>query len=153
MRIKSIFLGLVLLFGFLPACAQKTIFDNLDKQEVGQGTVVVYQDSRLKALVGNVRSYAEMQGTQKSALKVQGFRVQVYAGNNSQQARTEANNMAKRVKDVFPEWDVYAQFISPRWVCRVGDFRSIEEADAVMRQLKATGDFKELAIVRSVIKL
>lgn len=153
MRIKSIFLGLVLLFSFLPACAQKTIFDNLDKQEVGQGTVIVYQDSRLKALVGNVRSYAETQGTQKSALKVQGFRVQVYAGNNSQQARTEANNMAKRVKEVFPEWDVYAQFISPRWVCRVGDFRSIEEADAVMRQLKATGDFKELAIVRSVIKL
>lgn len=37
---------------------------------------------------------------------------------------------------------VYTSFNPPRWLCRVGDFRSIEEADAMMRRLKATGVFK-----------
>ena len=90
---------------------------------------------------------------QKAAPKVQGFRVQVFAGNNSQQARNEANKMAEKVKMQFPELEVYTQFVSPRCLCRVGDYRSIEEADVVMRQLKSTGDFKEVSIVRSLIKL
>ena len=41
----------------------------------------------------------------------------------------------------------------PRWLCRVGDFRSIEEADAMMRRLKATGVFKEVSIVRDQINI
>ena len=48
---------------------------------------------------------------------------------------------------------VYTSFISPRWLCRVGDFRSIEEADAMMRRLKATGMFKEVSIVRDQINI
>ena len=36
---------------------------------------------------------------------------------------------------------------------RVGDFRSIEEADAAMRRLKATGVFKEVSIVREQINI
>jgi hypothetical protein len=35
----------------------------------------------------------------------------------------------------------------------VGDFRSIEEADAVMRQLKETGMFKEMSIVRGQVNI
>jgi outer membrane protein assembly factor BamA len=38
-------------------------------------------------------------------------------------------------------------------LCRVGDFRSIEEADAAMRRLKATGVFKEVSIVREQINI
>ena len=61
--------------------------------------------------------------------------------------------MAEKVKKLFPELDVYTQFVSPRWLCRVGDYRSIEEAEAVMRQLKEAGNFKEVSIVRSLVKL
>ena len=70
-------------------------------------------------------------------LKARGYRVQVYAGNNSRVARNEANNVAAKVKEEFPDMPVYAYFQPPRWLCRVGDFRSIEEADAAMRRLKA----------------
>jgi outer membrane protein assembly factor BamA len=38
-------------------------------------------------------------------------------------------------------------------LCRVGDYRSIEEADASMRRLKATGKFKEVSIVREQINI
>lgn len=135
----------------MAANAQETIFDRLEKQQPGKGVVVIHQDARLKALVGQMRSLSP--NAQKNVQKVQGFRVQVYAGNNSQQARTEATQMAEKVKTLFPELDVYTQFVSPRWLCRVGDYRSIEEADAVMRQLKSAGNFKEVSIVRSLIKL
>lgn len=135
----------------LAASAQETIFDHLSKQKVGEGVVTIHQDPRLKALVGQFRSYSP--AAQKMAQKVQGFRVQVYAGNNSQQARAEATRIADKVKTKFPELAVYTQFVSPRWLCRVGDYRSIEEADAVMRQLKEVGEFKEVSIVRSLIKL
>jgi hypothetical protein len=140
-----------LLFCGITVNAQETIFDYLDKQKMGEGVVSIHQDPRLKALVGQVRPYSSE--SQKVAPKVQGFRVQVFAGNNSQQARNEANKMAEKVKAQFPELEVYTQFVSPRWLCRVGDYRSIEEADVVMRQLKSTGDFKEVSIVRSLIKL
>lgn len=140
----------VFLCGALTANAQETVFDRLEKQQPGTGVVVIHQDARLKTLVGQIRS---TENAQKATQKVQGFRVQVYAGNNSKRARTEATQMAERVKTLFPELDVYTQFISPRWLCRVGDYRSIEEADAVMRQLKSVGNFKEVSIVNTLIKL
>lgn len=141
----------LLLCGGLSASAQETIFDRLEKRQPGEGVVTIHQDARLKNWVGRMRTNSS--GAQKPTQKVQGFRVQVFAGNNSQQARTEATQMAAKVKELFPDLEVYTQFVSPRWLCRVGDYRSIEEADAVMRQLKETGDFKELSIVRTVIKL
>ena len=86
-------------------------------------------------------------------LKARGYRVQVYAGNNSRIARQEANEVAELLKPEFPELPVYAFFQPPRWLCRVGDYRSIEEADASMRRLKATGKFKEVSIVREQINI
>lgn len=134
-----------------PSWAQETIFDRLSVQQVGEGEVIIHQDSRLKELVGAPQSAGEEGNAQRIQQKVSGFRVQVYAGNNSQKARAEAHRMAEKVKTLFPEMTVYSQFVSPRWLCRVGDFRSIEEADVVMRQLKATGEFKEVSIVRSLV--
>ena len=86
-------------------------------------------------------------------MKARGYRVQVYAGNNSRMARQEANEVADNIKKEFPELSVYAFFQPPRWLCRVGDYRSIEEADAAMRRLKATGKFKEVSIVREQINI
>ena len=92
-------------------------------------------------------------GGEQKMLKARGYRVQVYAGNNSRVARNEANSVATKVKEGFPGMPVYTYFQPPRWLCRVGDFRSIEEADAAMRRLKATGVFKEVSIVREQINI
>ena len=103
-------------------------------------------------MIGSIHTKSTT-GEEKKTLKARGYRVQVYAGNNSRVARSEANNMATKVKGEFPELPVYAYFQPPRWLCRVGDFRSIEEADAAMRRLKATGIFKEVSIVREQINI
>ena len=134
------------------AFAQTTIVDELQKQRAGQGTVTVHQDARISALLGSVYVKAENE-TEPKVLKARGYRVQVYAGNNSRIARQEANDVAEQVKAEFPELPIYAFFQPPRWLCRVGDYRSIEEADAAMRRLKATGKFKEVSIVREQINI
>lgn len=153
MVIRFTLIGLFALVAFVqPLKAQESIFERLESDRVGQGTVTIHQDVRLKSLVGRTRVFAEGQLGHREQ-KVSGFRVQVYAGNNSQRARTEALRTADKVKALFPELEVYSQFVSPRWLCRVGNYRSIEEADAVMRQLKTTGEFKEISIVRSLITL
>ena len=77
----------------------------------------------------------------------------MYAGNNSRQARSEANRVANKVKEQFPDMPIYTYFQPPRWLCRVGDFKSVEEAHSAMRKLRATGDFKELTIFREQITL
>lgn len=151
MERKVVFFIACLIGIFLPSCAQETIFDRLSVQQVGEGRVTIHQDSRLEELVGKPQGVNGEGNLQRTQQKVSGFRVQVYAGNNSQKARSEAHRMAEKVKTLFPDMTVYSQFVSPRWLCRVGDYRSIEEADAVMRQLKATGEFKEVSIVRSLV--
>ncbi len=136
----------------VPAFAQQNIVDELQKNKAGQGQVNIYQDSKISALLGNV--YVKAEGDEEpKVLKARGYRVQVYAGNNSRIARQEANDVAEDIKKEFPELPVYAFFQPPRWLCRVGDYRSIEEADAVMRRLKATGKFKEVSIVREQINI
>ena len=134
------------------ASAQTNIVDELQKERVGQGKVTIHQDEKISALLGSIYVKSEDEKEPK-VLKGRGYRVQVYAGNNSRVARQEANDVADQIKVEFPELPVYAFFLPPRWLCRVGDYRSIEEADAAMRRLKATGKFKEVSIVREQINI
>lgn len=151
MKLKLVSLLLVMCVGST-LCAQDNIFDKLGRKSPGEGTIVVYQDSRLADLVGKTRGSGSDNGTAK-VQKVSGYRVQVYAGHNSQVARSEAQKMTNKVKELFPSYQVYMLFAAPRWLCQVGDYRTIEEADAIMRQMKATGAFKELSIVRTLVNL
>lgn len=147
---RYILFAIFITLGF-SAYAQQNIVHELQKKEVGQGTVNIVQDERISALLGVV--YVKNDDEEPKVLKARGYRVQVYAGNNSRIARTEANEVADLIKKEFPEIPVYAYFQPPRWLCRVGDYRSIEEADASMRRLKATGKFKEVSIVREQINI
>lgn len=143
------------------AQAQSSILSALGSKRAGEGTVVIHQDARLNSLLQGAPApsatvdESDGDGTSRptQVARTAGFRVQVYAGNNSRQARTEANQMAAKVKEYFPEMHVYTHFINPRWLCRIGDFRSIEEADAAMRKLKETGQFREVSIVRAMINI
>ena len=150
-NMRYFFTWVFLLFG-LTVFAQRNIVSELQRNVAGQGTITIHQDGKIAALLGEV--YVKQEGDEKpKVLKARGFRVQVYAGNNSRMARQEANDVAEKLKKEFPELPVYAYFQPPRWLCRVGDYRSIEEADVAMRRLKATGEFKEVSIVREQINI
>ena len=143
-----IFMG----WGLSVSAQQKNIVDELQVERAGQGTVTVHQDDAIAALLG-VAYVKGDDGQEPKVLKARGYRVQVYAGNYSRVARQEANEVADKLKEEFPELSVYVFFQAPRWLCRVGDYRSIEEADAVMRRLKVAGKFKEVSIVREQINI
>lgn len=140
----------ILLFVFTGVGVQaQDIIRSLERAVPGQGKVTIHQDPRVEALLGVQRSVV---GEQK-VIKTSGFRIQAYAGNNTREAKNQAYNVASRIKASFPELSVYTSFNPPRWLCRVGDFRSIEEADAMMRKLKAAGGFKEVSIVKDQINI
>ena len=135
------------------ATAQTTIFEELQTDRPGQGTVNIHQDKRITALIGKCLQPSPTAAPGQNILKTRGFRIQVYAGNNSRVARNEAKAMAEEVKKAFPNMPVYTYFQPPRWLCRVGDFKSMEEAYDAMLKLKGCGKFKEVAIVRENINI
>ena len=138
------FCVLLLTLVSLPIMAQDNIVDRLEQTVPGQGVITVHQDARLDSLLGVV--YDPVQNAGKKIQTV-GYRIQVYAGGNTRFAKEEAQKTAQYVKDNYPEIPVYTEFVAPRWVCRVGDYKTIEEADQVMRMLKKSRDFKEIAIL------
>jgi len=144
---------LLVLTAVLSTYAQRNIINSLQSDVAGQGKVTIHQDAKITALLNGSIANATAKIGEKKELKRQGYRVQVYAGNNTSRSRNEAQQMASKVKQYFQDAQVYAYFISPRWLCRVGNYPSIEEADAMMRQLKSTGVFKEVSIVRDQITI
>lgn len=145
---KKFTLLLLLLMATAIVQAQN-IVKSLERNVPGQGKITIHQEPRIEAQLGTERASTG----ERTVIKSPGFRIQVYSGNNSRDARNEANGVASRVREHFPELKVYTSFTSPRWLCQVGDFRSIEEADAMMRKLKSTGVFREVAIVKEQINI
>lgn len=147
-------LGLLVVVCFALATfsvAQNSIVKSLERDVPGQGKVTIHQDPRIGALIG--LEYAPVGSEDRKVIRSSGYRLQVYAGNNTREAKNEAYSVSSRIKDRFPELTVYTSFNPPRWLCRAGDFRSIEEADAMMRRLRATGVFKEVSIVKDQINI
>ena len=71
--------------------------------------------------------------------KVNGYRVQVFAGGNSRNDRLKAERTGESIKVSFPGEPVYVHFYSPRWICRMGNYRTYEEAHEVLQRVKQLG--------------
>lgn len=84
--------------------------------------------------------------------KVTGYRVQAYAGGNSRADREKAESIKNVIKAHYPELPVYVHFYSPRWICRVGNFRTFDEASSVLKDIKAMG-YKQACIVKGKINV
>ena len=82
--------------------------------------------------------------------KVNGYRVQVYAGGNSRDARIKAEKTGREINALFPGEPVYVHFYSPRWICRMGNYRTYEEAHQILNAVKKLG-YKSAIIVKGKI--
>lgn len=151
--------------------AQQNFTEHLTRQNTGEGTVVLHQDNEIDALVNGLPlptkpskplSLLSSQNdstavndtivfTPTRRVRTVGYRIQVYAGGNNRNAKSEAYRMANQVHSEFPDLSVYTHFISPRWICRVGDFRTNEEARTMLRKMRQTQKFREASIVKSQI--
>lgn len=119
-----------------PPKASATKKDKQQKTSVEEGHDTIAIDNSKKLLA--------------NATKVDGYRVQVYAGGNSRADKQRAQQIGAEVKALFPELPVYVHFYSPRWICRVGNFRSNEEAAKVLQELRRQG-YTEASIIKGKI--
>lgn len=134
----------------------QTIFDDLQTSKPGKGDVIVNQPEALRKMIG-VRMYGDnVEKTDSTAfLKIQGYRTQVFSGNNQRRSKDEAFEKEKMIKELFPNVPTYVTYTAPFWKLRVGDFRSHEEAYHMQRLLMtAFPSFgKEMYIVREEVKI
>lgn len=86
----------------------------------------------------------------RKSYKTTGYRVQVWAGGNSRVDRQKAEKAGMTVKRNIPGVPVYVHFYSPRWICRIGNYRTYEEAHEVLREVKQLG-YTEAVIVKGKI--
>ena len=135
---------LLLMLASLPIMAQENIVDRLLQVVPDQGVISIHQDSRLEALLGVTYDPSKSKGKK---IQTVGYRIQIYAGGNTRYAKEEAQKAAQYIREKYPDIPVYTEFVAPRWVCRVGDYKTIEEADQATRVLKQSRHFKEIAIL------
>lgn len=136
-----------MLFCVLSAGAQSNIVDKIESYAIGEGKVRINQPDKLTDLMGS------MANANGEVQQVEGFRVLVYSGNNSRQARDEANAMAEYMRTNYPGAEVYVVFESPIRTCEYGDYRTREEAELVMYRLRKTKKFKEISVKKCMINL
>lgn len=86
----------------------------------------------------------------RKSYKVTGYRVQAYAGGNSRNDRLKAEQTGNALKMSFPDQPVYVHFYSPRWICRMGNFRSLGEAQKMLAKVKAMG-YRQACLVKGQI--
>ncbi len=86
----------------------------------------------------------------RRSYKTTGYRVQVWAGGNSRVDRQKAEKAGLTIKRNIPDVPVYVHFYSPRWICRIGNYRTYEEAHEVLREVKQLG-YPEAVIVKGKI--
>jgi len=86
----------------------------------------------------------------RGGYKITGYRVQAFAGGNSRKDRQQAERVGNDIKANYPEEPVYVHFYSPRWICRVGNYRTYEEAHQMLVSLRKLG-FKQATIVKGKI--
>jgi len=82
--------------------------------------------------------------------KVNGYRVQAFAGGNTRNDRKKAEQVGNNIKMKYPDEPIYVHFYSPRWICRVGNYRTYEEANRMLQNVRKMG-YKSASIVKGKI--
>ena len=141
---KSTLILMMLLFTALASAQQRTLVQELEKDIPGRGKIRIERDARLDSLIGTV---SEAQSGTK--IKARGYRVQVYAGNNTRASKEQANEVGRYIRSNYPDLSVYTEFKNPRWRCIVGDFLYYEEAYETLRKLKKDTPYKGIIILRN----
>ncbi len=86
----------------------------------------------------------------RNGVKITGYRVQAFAGGNSRKDRQKAERIGNDIKSTFSDVPVYVHFYSPRWICRVGNYRTYEEAHQMLVSLRKIG-YTQATIVKGKI--
>lgn len=119
--------------GWCGDTADVDIITHLNSNSGGQVTVVVPEQlkERLKQENGDPNNGVP----RKAVASNVGYRIQVFSGNSST-AKREAQVRERNIISRFPQMRPYIGYKAPSWRLRVGDFRTRDEAQDMLKQLK-----------------
>ena len=137
----------------------KEILDDLNTVKPGQGRVAVFEDKAIAEVLGRSMApprtvYATGDGSVQY-VKMRGFKIQAFSGNNQRTSKNEAYYKQGLINTSFPGQETVVTFDSPFWRLRVGNFKTRDEAAAVlddMRKIFPTFG-KEMYIVIDEVKI
>ncbi|MBR0037664.1 MAG: SPOR domain-containing protein [Bacteroidales bacterium] len=126
-----------------------------------QGRVAIQQDVRLENLLGrqqktyNAATHVQTAKSGQEVLYTTGFRVRVFSGNNQTVSKNEAYAIESELKEYMPDLETYVIFKTPNWRLMVGNYRTMEEATAALRDLKKKFPVygREMFVVKDEIEL
>ena len=87
--------------------------------------------------------------------RMAGYRVQVFSDNNARTAKNEARSKQRTIASRFPKYQTYVMYTSPYWRLKVGDFRTMQEAQDAANEIgRAFPAFKkEIRVVRDRVNI
>ncbi|WP_443936755.1 SPOR domain-containing protein [Pedobacter sp. MW01-1-1] len=113
-----------------------------------KGEVTEIKDPLIDSLIAKrlevYRSPGETK-TRKPIFTGYGYRVQIFYGSD----RREVFNQQARFKSNYPKYNTYITYKQPNYYIRVGDFRTKQEAQKLMTELRPT--FPTLFVFREKI--
>lgn len=89
----------------------------------------------------------------RQRIRTTGFRIQIFTGSNSHADKVKAYNIGEKCRKAFPMLSVYPRYYNPRWTCRVGDFKTREEAQVYAQKIRAAHISGEARIVKCEVLL
>lgn len=139
--------------GTLLAQGKQSIVDEINSSKSGEGSVKVYQDETIANVLGKYQTADSSKGA-SNFVKVMGFKIQIYSGNDQSKSKAEAESKASLVRKDFPDMEVTISYQAPTWLVRAGNFLTQEEADAALALIKEKqpGLAREMYVVRSTVK-
>lgn len=174
---KRLFIFFSLMIFSLAGMAQEKYTDYLQRHVAGRGTVIVHHDAEIDNLVNGTSAHARPSSNSSSTSSgslngesaenedapavapsgrhttANGYRVQIISLGSSAKDKATAESWGRRFKGYFPTTNVYISFRSPHYVCLVGDYKTREEADEMLQQVRETRQFGSASIVRSKINV
>lgn len=80
--------------------------------------------------------------------RIDGYMVQVWSGGNTREDKIKAEQVGQEMKSQMPSLPVYVHFYSPRWACRIGNFKKQDDATALVKKLKKLG-YRSACVVKA----
>lgn len=136
----------------------KNIIDELNTYYPGKGRVTIYEDEAIKGIVGRPITPQRPVYADPGAVpyvKMRGYKIQAFASNDQRTSKNEAYQKQALINQAFPELETVIIFESPFWRLRVGNFKTRQEAEEVLNEMrKVFPSFgKEMYIVPDEVKI
>jgi hypothetical protein len=122
------------------------------QDDVLQGKLAIYHATVTDSIGGGADSNASFANVAPGT-KVREYRIQVFMGNNQQKSKREAEAKQAQIKKVYPDMRTSVYFQSPFWRLRVGSFRTKEEAQTALQDMKKSFPSfgREMTVVSEVV--